>query len=86
MKSCLKVAYLKIAVIINAVTLGNTMRPHRLAARTLASHAGNRGSIPLGATCFTYLYSDFGKHHFCTAGLLRDPLRHQVSIIKTKSR
>ena len=41
MKSCLKVAYLKIAVIINAVTLGNTMRPHRLAARTLASHAGN---------------------------------------------
>ena len=24
--------------------------PHRLAARTLASHAGNRGSIPLGAT------------------------------------
>ena len=52
MKSCLKVAYLKIAVIINAVTLGNTMRPHRLAARTLASHAGNRGSIPLGATIY----------------------------------
>ena len=23
--------------------------PHRLAVRTLASHAGNRGSIPLGA-------------------------------------
>jgi hypothetical protein len=28
--------------------------PHRLAARTLASHAGNRGSIPLGATNFKF--------------------------------
>ena len=27
--------------------------PHRLAVRTLASHAGNRGSIPLGATLTT---------------------------------
>ena len=42
MKSCLKVAYSKIAVIINAVTLGKTMRPHRLSARTLASHAGKQ--------------------------------------------
>ena len=50
MTGCLKVAYLKIAVIINAVTSGKTTWPHRLAARTLASHAGNRGSIPLGAT------------------------------------
>ena len=61
MKSCLKVAYLKIAVIINAVTSGKTMRLHRLAARTLASHAGNRGSNPLGsATLFTtpILFSD----------------------------
>jgi hypothetical protein len=49
MTGCLKVAYLKIAVIINAVTSGKTTWPHRLAARTLASHAGNRGSIPLGA-------------------------------------
>ena len=42
MTGCLKVAYSKIAVIINAVTLGNTMRPHRLSARTLASHAGKQ--------------------------------------------
>lgn len=41
MTGCLKVAYLKIAVIINAVTSGKTTWPHRLAARTLASHAGN---------------------------------------------
>jgi hypothetical protein len=49
MTGCLKVVYSKIAVIINAVTLGNIMWPHRLAARTLAYHAGNSGSIPLGA-------------------------------------
>ncbi|MCH2393013.1 MAG: hypothetical protein MK238_10825, partial [Nitrospinales bacterium] len=36
-----------------------------------ASHAGNQGSIPRGVTCFTY-HSDFGKHYFCTAGLLRE--------------
>ena len=41
MTGCLQVAFSFLAVIINAVTLGKTMRPHRLTARTLASHAGN---------------------------------------------
>ena len=49
MTGCLKVAYSKIAVIINAVTLGNTMRPHRLSARTLASHARKASSTLAGA-------------------------------------
>ena len=35
MTGCLKVAYSKIAVIINAVTLGYVMWPHRIAHRSI---------------------------------------------------
>ena len=38
--------------------------PHRLTARTLGSHPGNRGSIPRGAAIFELSVTEMRAFHF----------------------
>lgn len=60
------------------------MRSHRLAVRTLASHAGNPGSIPGGITKDrAYIFSDVAFCGYMAPKMAKRPMFTLFRILKT---